>query len=41
MAEIQVQVVSTTEVVSHASPTNEGDSNPFWNAMIKEISELL
>jgi hypothetical protein len=42
MAENQVQAVSTAEEVgSHVSPTNEGDSNPFCNAMKKEISELL
>jgi hypothetical protein len=40
MAENQVQVVSTAEVVSHVSPTNEGDNSPFWNLMTKEISEL-
>jgi hypothetical protein len=41
LVENQVQVVSTAEVGSHVSPTNEGDSNPFCNAMKKEISELL
>jgi len=41
MAENQVQAVSTAEEVSHVSPTNEVECNPFWNAMTKEISELL
>jgi len=36
MAENQVQAVSTAEEVSHVSPTNEVECNPFWNAMTKE-----
>jgi len=41
MAEIQVQVVSTAVVVSHVSPINEVECSPFWNAVTKEIFELL
>jgi len=41
MAENHVQAVSIAEEVSHVSPTNEVECSPFWNAVTKEISELL